>query len=216
MTDCKVCKTEKSSVDFRPNRRICKDCERKSGREYRQANKNKAREWAELNRDKMKELQAKWYIENKEKIRERFTERYHNESSSFKKVKNYRTAISHMISGTQKTNSYVECTKSELIRWLESSFEKGMTLENYGTVWVVDHVIPLDVAKNDDTFRVVAKWHNICPVPVEFNLKKNKYLNEEQIRKHLSHVQSYYDIHSLKPDEEYENYLQNTWLRGSP
>ena len=48
-------------------------------------------------------------------------------------------------------------------------------MENYGTTWTVDHVIPLDVVNtNENLFGMIAKWNNIMPVYAKFNLVKNK------------------------------------------
>ena len=106
MIICRKCKKE--DQDFRHNRRVCKNCEKEQGREYRK-NTTKAKEWSEANKDKMKYLQSEWYKANKPKINTKFQERYHDINSNFKLIKNYRTAVSRMIIGNQKTNKYIGC-----------------------------------------------------------------------------------------------------------
>lgn len=214
MKQCKKCETEKSDEDFRDNRRVCKECEKAHGREYRRNNKEKSKKWVEENVDRMKELQANWYHENKEKINTKFRESYYSQDTDFKKIKNYRTAINHMLGGTQKTNQYIGCKRDKLIEWCKSSFEEGMTMENYGVYWVVDHVIPLDTLKSSpELFKILTPWYNIMPVISSFNLQKNKKIDVEQIRKHLENIN---EFRKLKPDQEYLNYLRDTLLRETP
>lgn len=216
MKQCRKCNTEKSEEDFRPKRRVCKECERAHGRAYRKSN-TKAKEWTEQNKDRMKELQSNWYNENKEKINTKFKERYHDSSTDFKKIKNYRTAINHMIGGTQKTNKYIGCNRDDLIKWCEFSFSDGMTIDNYGTFWVVDHVIPMDkISEEPDLFNTITKWYNIMPVFADYNLKKNKYVDSEQIEKHRQKLLDYYEIRNLKPKKDYMELLARWLVAGNP
>jgi hypothetical protein len=217
MKTCRKCETDKEDTDFRPKRRVCKDCERAHGREYRRTKKEKAQTWASENKERMKELQSNWYKANKTKINQKFKVRYHDTDSNFKKVKNYRTAINHMLGGTQKTNKYVGCKRSLLVEWMEYCLESDMIMENYGTTWTVDHVIPLDVVNtNENLFGMIAKWNNIMPVYAKFNLVKNKKIDRGQIENHLNNIRHFYDHKKLKRDEVYENYLQDTLLRETP
>jgi 5-methylcytosine-specific restriction endonuclease McrA len=217
MITCNKCSTDKEDSNFRHKRKVCKDCERDYGRKYRRENKEKSKKWVEENKEKMKELQKNWYKKNKEKINNTFNLRYNNVESDFKKIKNYRTAISHMISGHQKTNKYIGCNSKHLIEWLTFCFEDGMTLENYGSYWTIDHIIPIDTYKSDTIlFNMLVKWNNIKPVLKEFNLKKNKYVNYKQIEKHINDIRQFYNKKNIEKDENYENYLRNTLLRETP
>lgn len=212
MKTCNKCGDTKDDEEFRPKRRVCKDCERAHGRTYRR-NNNKAKQWAEANKDRMKKLQANWYQTNKEKINTTFRERYHDTSSDFKKIKNYRTALSHMLGGEQKTNQHVGCHVERLKDWCDYCFEKGMTLDNYGDKWVVDHVIPLDT---EEDFALLAKWYNIIPTREQYNLEKNKYIDIDRIMIHMENVRSYFEDRKLKLDQEYMELLAKHLDAGNP
>ena len=41
-----------------------------------------------------------------------------------------------------RTIEFIGCSYAELMDHLESLFEPGMTRENYGSVWHVDHIVP--------------------------------------------------------------------------
>ena len=159
----------------------------------------------------MKELQSQWYVKNKEKINAKFNERYHNVNSDFKKIKNYRTGLNHLIRGHQKTTRYLGCNRETLVVWLTSCFEDGMTMENYGDVWSIDHVLPLNLlADNPEWFDQLLSWRNVVPVPKDFNLVKNKKINIAQIEKHLDRIQQNHT------DESYEALLARHLVAGSP
>lgn len=215
MKDCNKCKVQKDDNDFRPKRRICKDCERKQGREYRKNNPEKSKEWADKNKERMKELQSNWYNSNKNKINTKFRDRYNDESSDFKKIKNYRTALNHMIRGKQKTNKYVGCDSRYLKDWCEYCLEDNMTIESYSNTWVIDHVIPLDFSEQY-CFEVLTKWYNIMPVENKYNLVKNKYLDREQLFKHNEKLKSYSKNSNLNLDIEYRELLARLLDAGTP
>ena len=196
---CIKCEIDKEESDFRHKRRVYKECERAHGLEYRKKNREKSKKWATENKERMKDLQSNWYKKNKTKINERFIDRYHDTSTNFKKIKNYRTAINHMLGCVQKTNKYIGCKRGKLIEWNECCFEDDMTMENYGTYRTVDHVIPLDIIKTDEIlFDMIVKWNNIMPVHAKFNLVKNRKTNAEQIERHLKNTRHFYDQKKLK------------------
>lgn len=216
MIKCRKCDYTKKNCEFRPKRRVCKECERAHGRAYRKSN-NKAKEWAQENKKRMKHLQTRWYMKNKESINDKFKEKYHGQNQWFKKIKNYRTAICHMLKKTQKTNKYVGCDSPFLIKWISSCFKEGMTLENYGSYWTVDHVIPLDWVQEDEKmFAMISKWYNIRPVVKRYNLTKNKYLDVNQVIKHKKNYKRFCKKEEIKRDKKYKRYLQNTLMRETP
>ena len=59
---------------------------------------------------------------------------------------------------------------------LEQQFEPGMTWDNYGTAWVIDHIIPVASFKNLDTDELewfqMNHWSNLCPLWKEENAEK--------------------------------------------
>lgn len=136
--------------------------------------KEKSKKWVTENKERMKELQSNWYKKNKIKsTRGLMLGIIIPVQTSKKKIKNYRTAINHMLRGVQKTNKYIGCKRGKLIEWMEFRFEDDMTMENYRTYWTVDHVIPLDIIKTDENlFDMIVKWNNIMPVHTKFNLVK--------------------------------------------
>lgn len=58
--------------------------------------------------------------------------------------------------------------------WIEKKFSEGMNWENYGSVWVVDHIVPVmlfDVTNKDD-LKICWHYKNLMPLFKQDNLKK--------------------------------------------
>jgi hypothetical protein len=66
------------------------------------------------------------------------------------------------------------CTFDELKLYLEAQFLSGMTWENYGTVWHVDHKTPLaTVDPSDDVaVREVSHYTNLRPLWASVNMSE--------------------------------------------
>ena len=76
----------------------------------------------------------------------------------------------------------------DLRQHLESLFQSGMSWENYGTLWHIDHVIPkswfcVETADGIDEYELKACWslENLQPLCADENLKKKD--------RHVSHLQ---------------------------
>lgn len=83
-----------------------------------------------------------------------------------------------------KTFDLVGYNVNELMSHLESMFRNGMTWENYGAYWHIDHVIPASYFKYSNSTEIQFKecWslNNLQPLLVAENLKKSDsliYLN---------------------------------------
>jgi hypothetical protein len=211
MKTCKVCNIEKADDAFEARRNQCKECRKAIQRDYRRSN-NKAQEWIEKNRERFAELQHNNYVKNKEKINEKYVERYANDPH-FKKMRLYRRSMSSLVHGETKTSKHIDCDRDFFLEWLESAFTDEMTMENYGEVWVLDHVIPLDKVKTDEDFVQIAKWWNIRPVTMKYNLVKNKYVDHDQALLHLANLKKHTTDELFK---SYEDLLAKHLVAGNP
>ena len=67
------------------------------------------------------------------------------------------------------------CTIAELKEYLESQFRDGMSWENYGVVWEIDHVKPLssfDLTQQDQTAQA-CHYTNLQPLLLAENRSKH-------------------------------------------
>lgn len=56
------------------------------------------------------------------------------------------------------------CTVAELKAYLESKFKEGMSWDNAGSAWHIDHIQPLCSGKTEDEVRRLCHWSNLQPL----------------------------------------------------
>jgi hypothetical protein len=67
---------------------------------------------------------------------------------------------------TSRTFELIGCTGAELAAHIEKQFKRGMSWENYGSKWHVDHITPLSYfdMSNPDDQRRAWNWQNLRPL----------------------------------------------------
>ena len=80
--------------------------------------------------------------------------------------------------GSKKTRrgstfEIVGCTPDFLRGHLERQFKDGMTWENYGSHWHVDHRIPLASGNSADEIKGLSHWTNLQPLEALENIIKS-------------------------------------------
>jgi len=156
MKTCYKCKEEKSLGEFSRDkyrrdglRSYCKDCEKA----YRQENKEliyeKNKVYCQENKEAVVKYQKAYQQANKEAIAQYYKdyirERRRN-NPTVRLLDNMRTGLYKCLKGVNKTSrtlDYVGKTSEELMSHLEEQFTEGMTRENYGQGWTLDHIRPL-------------------------------------------------------------------------
>lgn len=104
--------------------------------------------------------------------------KFRRETDPLFRLKEYlRTRLANALAGRIKSGSTCKllgCTISEWRSYLEKQFRLGMTWENYGPVWHVDHVRPCASFDLSDPVqqRACFHWSNTQPLFAEENLKK--------------------------------------------
>lgn len=144
--------------------------------ERRAEDVEKRRAYAERNRDKVnvadraraqtekrQEWHRRWNAEPKRRLR-----------------RNLSTAIAQTLRGTKKRRSWealVGYTTEDLRSHLERQFAKGMTWENYGSVWHLDHILPVTSfdfhTPEDPEFMACWALSNLQPLWARENIRKS-------------------------------------------
>ena len=101
------------------------------------------------------------------------------ESPAFRLVRAVRARVhdclrKHHIKKSQRTFEYVGCSPDTLRLCLEARFEPGMTWDNYGSAWHVDHIIPLSAYDLTDPEQQREAFHytNLQPMWAHENMAK--------------------------------------------
>lgn len=141
-------------------------------RKYAQANKSKISEW----RRRHPEIDRQYAASHPDKIREksRRKRRLHPEITVMQdSVK--RLLRSSNLSKSDRSREYIGCSPGFLRNWLERQFRDGMNWGNYGTLWVVDHIVPLswwDLKNHPEHLWEASHYSNLQPLLISENAKK--------------------------------------------
>jgi hypothetical protein len=149
---------ENSREKFLARERTYRAKKRERLREY-------SREWRARNRNRAREISQANQARAREKHPERFI---------------MRNAITHMLRGTGitpncRSQKYIGCTPAFLRNHLEEQFLPGMTWENYGSYWHVDHIVPLawwDIENIPEHIFYASHYSNLRPLPGIENASK--------------------------------------------
>ena len=85
--------------------------------------------------------------------------------------------------GTEHRNNLTGCSTRQLADHLESTFKRGMTWDNYGTRWHVDHIIPCAAFDQTDERQRAQCWHwtNLRALDAQKNMDKGDKITEPQM-----------------------------------
>ena len=159
---------------------------RKYQKEYRSRRMDERREqhkvWRENNREYHRAMSRKWYQENKAKRHEQVNLRL-KKDVMFRLRKNITNRLRVALKGKMKPEAMKQslgCTLPELKQHLEQQFTQGMTWENYGKVWQIDHILPLAnyMLTDRGTYRRLSHYTNLQPLlTLDNQIKSNKEIN---------------------------------------
>jgi hypothetical protein len=158
-----------------------KDKQKEYGKQYYVNNtekiKKKNSKWYFDNKEKTLKRHKEWRSINKNKIREKKKEK-RKTNPSYRLILNLRRRTLLALKGQSKsanTMILLGVTNLEFL-WdhLESTFKPGMTRENHGKVWHVDHILPcanFDLSKHEEQLKCF-HYSNLQALFVHENLSK--------------------------------------------
>jgi hypothetical protein len=97
---------------------------------------------------------------------------------NFRLLHNLRGKLWKALKGQRRSGTPVRllgCSVQSFIIYLESLFESGMTWENYGNVWHIDHIVPcaiFDLSRQSHQERCF-HFSNLQPLFAKENLRKS-------------------------------------------
>ncbi len=204
---CKLCQKEKSHKWYTSHREMAAETSRKYKEVHAERTREIFHEWYEKNRDKAKARTIAWQKAYPEKVKEKMSK---YKIANPEKVKEYRKksaikgrlkrkanpklrlndTISSGIRSSILRGSKAGChwedlvcyTIDQLKKHLEKRFLPGMSWENYGTYWHIDHKIPISVFNfehpEDIDFRICWSLKNLQPLTAKENIIKSNKLTK--------------------------------------
>jgi hypothetical protein len=89
----------------------------------------------------------------------------------------YSAFVSQSTSKTERTWKYIGCSPKFFQEWIEYQLYDGMTMENYGKFWHIDHVKPCSSYNLTEQLEIEKcfNWKNLRPLLASKNhIKKDK------------------------------------------
>jgi len=135
------------------------------GIEYREIHQEDIKEYRETNREKLLK-------QRRENVRRR-----HLTDPVFRLQRTIRTRLKCALKNNQKTGSAIEdlgCPVEFFKEYLEDKFYAGMTWDNYGKYWQIDHIIPLrkfDLTDRKQLLKAI-NYKNMQPLTITDHKKK--------------------------------------------
>ena len=175
---------------------------REKTRKYYLENRDKIKNYYLENRDRIIKNQKLYDKENRGKIKRYRCEYYKNRREKdiyFKLACNLRSRTSmafksQNVRKTNKTFDLLGCSHSFFKNWIIHQLYGIMTVENYGSVWQIDHCSPITSFNllDENDMKKCFNWIHLRPMySKENNLKNDKidyylYLLEEVTAKYFS------------------------------
>jgi hypothetical protein len=182
---------EKLEADIGKENTICKYC-----------NKVKAKTRFRHNRLKCRECERddpKYKLHRLVRIR----------ISEFLKSKNNKKS--------KHTCEYLGCTRENYIKWLCYN-NNGFTIDNHGTEWHIDHVIPLSKFnhENKEEMNIAFNWRNTMALSAKDNLAKNNKILKQQIEQHYKTLQDYHTENKIELPQIFKDLYAKHLAAGNP
>lgn len=98
---------------------------------------------------------------------------YEIQKEKARQLQDFRRFISMRGSGNFIRN-YLGSDLGFVREWISSMFVEGMTWDNYGSLWVVDHIVPFRMFDlfNENDLKICWNYRNLQPILDADNLKK--------------------------------------------
>lgn len=163
------------------NREHLNEKQRERYKENPQVFKERKDRYVASHREQVDESNRRYREENKQKRTDYERNKRHDDP-----VYRFRSSVVCLIRGYCRKRNYagnkgtwemVGCDFESFLTRIQSQFEDGMTLENYGHgegKWNIDHIIPISTAKTDEDIERLNHYSNLRPMWSLENYKKSK------------------------------------------
>ncbi len=218
---CNKCNLVKNTSDFYKKKGIvsnpCKPCVSKYKRDHYDVDKTKKKNATQHQKHKANILARKkqYYVENKQAIIEKVCKRY-NENDQYRLMVCIRRRTREFLDhGRADIESMIGCDHATLMNWFEFNFELdkhwGLTWQNFGKLWQIDHAFPLSQRKLllPHEIPYIYSWRNLRPIPRSKNAMKYNSLDWVALDEQTERVNTFCEKYGLeKTKEDVDNQQQ--------
>lgn len=130
---------------------------------------------------------AEYKIKHRDELREKQAGRrkVKNADPKYRINHSLRARLARFINGvgTGSIEGLIGCSKDQLIARFEQAFKRGMSWDNYGHHWHIDHILPCASFDQSDPKQRAQCWHwtNLRPLEAKRNIEKSDTITEPQM-----------------------------------
>ncbi len=182
---CYTCKRERNKKSRKNNPEVYREIDRRAYCKNPEIWNSRSRKWHENNPERVKKIKRKNRLKNRKKYNDSAAKRNREKRKNdplWGLSRNLSKAIWECLKheGGKKGKSWrhlVSFTIEELKIHLESLFKNGMTWNNYGSYWHLDHIKPLSWFNLKTEFDEAWDISNLQPLEASKNSSKcNRYI----------------------------------------
>ena len=167
MKNCIICTQQKPLTEYYNHngkkdgkQGKCKSCMKEYNSIYKSSNQESVKEYYEKNKTKI----VKQTIE-RDKKRKIVDPLFKLDGVVRVLIRDaFKRSLNGIYKKGKKTEHVLGCTMEEFIQHLQSQFVEGMTLENHGIVWEIDHIKKLSSSKNEEDIIELNHHTNLRPL----------------------------------------------------
>jgi hypothetical protein len=106
-----------------------------------------------------------------------------NNNVNYRLKKSLASRLRVVLLKNNSTMNYIGCNIQYLKEWFEYNFTDDMNWDNYGSLWSIDHVIPVRKfnLETENEKCLCWNWTNLVPVTVKYNSSKKNSIDMEQV-----------------------------------
>jgi len=219
---CRTCRSQQEMARRNQNREewlskqaVWRENNKDKIKQYHEAKKEenlqRFKEYRDKNKERIQESKKAYYskAENKAKRNDKDKQRKRVDDE-FRVMCNIRTRVHNVLkqNKTCKTDKLLCCNKEQLKTWLTYQLHDDLDWSNYGTLWHIDHVIPLAFFNLlDQKEQLLAfHWSNLRPLNAVANIDKSDKIIDDYI---LQHIETF--KHFTQENSSYPTNIQNSW-----
>jgi hypothetical protein len=244
---CVGCDKYKEIDKFISNRVICKECNNNARRLKYQTNEEhrkkliktasefkskKVIQKQEIKKEEIKVLEANIGQDNTickycKNIQPKLRFRHNRlkcidceREEPLEKFKRYiRTRIYNSLKRNKSKHAveYLGCNMADYQKWI-CTHTPNYTIENYGKIWHIDHVIPLskfNLEKEDEQL-LAFNWRNTMPLSAKENLSKNNRILHSQVEQHYTNLLKFHTENEIIIPQLFINLYAKYLAAGIP
>lgn len=115
-----------------------------------------------------------------------------NTNMNYRIKKSLAARLRNVLNKENTTMNYIGCNIQYFREWLEYNFTEEMNWDNYGSFWLIDHIIPVykfDLTVEEEKLKCW-NWSNMMPKTVKYNSSK-KNIDMEQINYIIDKIEKF-------------------------